>query len=128
MATMAHVAELATAMPEVTETTSRGNRTWNVAGKHFVWQRPFSKADLRRFGDEVPPAGDILGAYVEDLVEKEALLEAHPRYLFTVPHFDGFPAVLVRLQAIRKAQLREVVLDAWLARAPERLKHDFIAD
>ena len=119
--TFDEVAAIALGLPGATEAERHGNRTWFVAGKAFAWERPFSKADIRRFGDEEPPAGAILALRVADLEEKEAVLAMNPGHFFTIPHFNGFAAVLVKLETVRKKQLREAVVDAWLACAPDRL-------
>jgi hypothetical protein len=126
MITIEDVAAIATELPEVTEGARFGNRTWLVAGKGFVWERPFSKADLRRFGGETPPAGPIVAVRVEDLQEKEAVLAAHHKGFFTIPHFDGYAAVLVQLDAVTKRALREAILDGWLACAPPKLAREHL--
>jgi hypothetical protein len=124
--TIDDVAALALGLPEVTEAERHGNRTWFVAGKGFAWERPFSKADLRRFGDETPPAGPILAVRVADLGEKEAVLAANPTAFFTIPHFDGYSAVLVQLRKVSKKALREAIVDAWLACAPPALAAQYL--
>jgi hypothetical protein len=119
-------AQLALELPEVTEGMRHGNRTWFVRGKAFAWERPFSKADLRRFGDATPPDGPILAVSVEDLGEKDAVLAAGIKGVFTIPHFDGYAAVLIQLKSIGKRALREAIVDAWLAVAPPRLADEHL--
>ena len=89
-----------------------------------MWDRPLRPADLRTLGDAVP-TGPILGARVEQLVAKEALLADDPAVFFTTPHFDGYPAVCVRLERIAVDELDELVIEAWLARAPKRLAKEY---
>jgi hypothetical protein len=126
VASLDHVALLVAELPEVAEGERRGGRSWAVCGKVFAWERAFSKADLRRFGDVAPPQGAILAVRVEDLGEKEAALAAHPPHVFTIPHFDGYPAVLVELAAASVPLLREVLVDGWLACAPRSLAEEYL--
>ena len=120
MASWDDVRELALALPETSEVLSRQLRQWRVKDKLFVWERPLRKSDLAALGDAAPD-GPILGARVEHLVAKEALLADDPELFFTTPHFDGYPAILARLDRIGLEELREVVVEAWLVRAPKRL-------
>jgi hypothetical protein len=124
--TLDDVADVVAELPETAEGEHHGRRTWSVRGKGFAWERPFSKADIKRFGDRTPPDGAILAVRVEDLGEKEALLAAHPEYLFTIPHFDGYAAVLVQLSAVSPAGLRDVLLDGWLAFAPANVAGEYL--
>jgi hypothetical protein len=126
MATLDDVARLAMELPEVTEGESRGNLTWAVSGKAFAWERPFSKADIKRFGDVAPPQGPIVAARVADLAEKEAVLSASAKGFFTIPHFDGFSAVLIQLKIVNKKPLREAIMDAWLACAAPSLADEYL--
>jgi hypothetical protein len=125
--TLGDVARIASDLPEVTHGERHGNRTWSVVGKAFAWERPFSKADIRRFGEEPAPDGPILAVRVDDLVEKEAVLAAEPEAFFTIPHFDGYPAILIQLAKVSRPALREALVDGWLACAPPKVANDFIA-
>lgn len=137
MVTFEDVARLALALPETEETTSWGNLTWAVRSggkakpKGFVWERPLSKKDqafLTGEGTELPPNEVILGVRVDGLAEKEAILAANPESTFTTPHFNGYPAVLLRLDRVDEEMLQEIVTDAWLAVAPRKLVAQFTAE
>lgn len=120
MATWSDVRQIALALPETSERISRDLRQWRVKDKLFVWERPLRRSDLEALGDDAPE-GPILGAWVEHLGAKEALLANDEGAFFTTPHFDGYPAILVRLDSIAIDDLDEVIVEGWLARAPKRL-------
>lgn len=120
MATWDDVRRIALALPETRESTSYGHLAWRVKDKLFVFERPLRRGDLEAMGDAAP-SGPILGARVPDLGAKEALIADNPRVFFTVPHFNGYPSVLVRLDEISVADLTELITEAWLARAPKPL-------
>jgi hypothetical protein len=128
MVSLDEVAAMALALPEVSEGERHGHRSWNVAGKVFAWERQFSKADIKRFGAARVPEGPIVAVRVADLDEKEAVLAEQPRGFFTIPHFDGYAAVLIQLRVSTKKAVREAILDGWLATAPPALAEGYMAD
>jgi len=125
MATWDQVRRYALALPGVTERTSHGSAAWIVDKRFFVWERPLRKSDLAALG-EAAPKGAILGIRTADLEMKEAILRSDPRVFFTTPHFDGYPAVLVQLAKIRARDLERIIIEAWIARAPERLVREYL--
>jgi hypothetical protein len=124
-ATWEDVSRIALALPETGERISRDLRQWRVKDKLFVWERPLRPKEIEALGESAPD-GPILGARVEDLGAKEALLAADPRVFFTTPHFDGYPSILVRLDRIAVEELSEVIVEAWLSRAPKPLAQRYI--
>jgi hypothetical protein len=131
MATLADVARIALALPEVTEADGE-RRSWSVTvpgtkPKVFAWERVFSKADIKRYGDQTPPDGPIVAVRTADLAEKEAILGQGRPGLFTIPHFDGYAGYLIQLTSVTKAALREAIVDAWLAAAPAALAEQYLA-
>jgi hypothetical protein len=122
MITLDDVEAIMSELPDVTVGVRHGNRTWFV-GKHaFAWERPFSKADIRRFGAETPPAEPILAVVVADLAEKEEVLAEGKRGVFTIPHFDGYAAILIQLKTVGKRVARELIVDAWTAQSQAKPK------
>ena len=113
--TFADIDAFAMGLPGVTVASKWGHRTWLVGDRGFAWQRPFSKADLQRFGDETPPAGEILAVRVESLDAKDVLLEMAPPGFFTIPHFQGYPALLIALRKARARDVRAAIADAHAA-------------
>jgi hypothetical protein len=127
MATWDEVQAVVATLPEVTEHASGdGILGWRVNGKLFAWERPLRRSDLEALGDAAPD-GPTLAARVPDLSAKEALLADDPEVFFTTPHFNGYPAVLVRLERIARPELTELLVEAWLDRAPKRLAKDYLA-
>jgi hypothetical protein len=126
MSTLDDAAAMAMRLPEVTEGAKFRHRTWFVDGKGFAWERPFSKADIKRFGTATPPDGPILAIKTADLGEKEAIIAANPVAFFSIEHFAGYPAVLVNLPKITKKALNEAIIDGWLACAPPKLAEAYL--
>jgi hypothetical protein len=127
MATWEDVQRLALALPETTEGSTWGQLAWTVKDKAFAWERPLSKKDVAALGDAAPD-GPILCGRVPDEGVKHALIADDPDVYFTTPHFNGYPAVLIRLDRIDEAGLTEFLTEAWLTRAPKRLAKEFLSD
>ena len=127
MASWDDVRRIALSLPETEERSRRGLAFWHVRDKLFVWERPLRPSDLRALGDDAP-TGPILGARVEHLGAKDALIADDPDVYFTTPHFDGYAAVLVRLDVIPVDELTELIVEAWLDRAPKRLAAKYLEE
>ena len=126
MATWKDVSRLALSLPESLESlSSEGHRQWRVKDKSFAWERPLRRGDLEALGSSAP-RGPILAVRVPDLGAKEALLADDAAVYFTTPHFNGYPAVLVRLPRITRPELKELLTEAWLSRAPKRVAAAFL--
>ena len=127
MATWNDVARI---VGELALTSESSPHDWRVGKKMLAWERPLRPSDreaLTRSGVE-PPDGDILGVRVSDEGVKLALIADEPRVYFTTPHFDGYPAVLVKLAEIEVGDLEELITEAWLTQAPKKLVQEFLAE
>ena len=121
MADWDDVARIALALPGTTEAVSAsGRRRWAVRGRTFLRDRPLHRTDLRELGADAP-SGPVLVAAVPDEGARAALLADEPDVYFTTSHFDGWTAVLCRLDRLDEQSLTELAGEAWAARAPRRL-------
>ena len=102
---------------------SPGRREWRVKDKLLAWERPLRQTDRAALGPSAQ-TGPILAIHAP-LDVKEMLLASCPEVYFTTPHFDGWPAVLIRLPAIPAKELREILRQSWLERAPKKLAAEF---
>ncbi len=127
MPTLEDVREIAMALPGASERAGRAGAQWRVGERLFVWERPLRPRELETL-EGPPPAGTILGVRVEHLLAKEALLGQAGEAYFTTSHFDGHPSILVRLDAVPPPELRELIVEAWLCRAPKRLASAYLAE
>jgi hypothetical protein len=120
------VRRLALALPDTDEQLSHDQMAWRVHGKLFVLERPLRARDRQELGDAAP-TGAVLGARVEHLTAKEALLADDPSVYFTTSHFDGYAMILVVLERIGLIELEELIVEAWLSRAPKRMAREYAA-
>jgi hypothetical protein len=125
MADWDDVRRIALALPESSERPAYGNTAWRVRDKIFVWERPLRPKEVSDLGENAP-SGPILAVRVDDGGVKKALLEDDPETFFTTPHFDGYAAILIRLNRISIEELNELIVEAWLCRAPKRLAKDYL--
>lgn len=132
MATIDDAREIALALPGVEERTGghTGEPAWRLKSGQIAWVRGPTGSDLRQLEalGRSWPDGVVLGVRVGSLEEKDALLAAEPGWLFSIPHFDGYPGLLVRLDAIERDRLAEIIADAWLLRAPARVAKEWLAE
>jgi hypothetical protein len=112
---------------DLPDTVEDPDRDWKVHGRRFVFERALRRADLAHLGDDAPDVAPM-GVWVPDLEAKDALVASPSGAFFTTPHFDGYTLVLARLDLVEPDELRELVLDAWLSRAPRRLATQWLAD
>lgn len=128
MATFDDVDRLARALPGVAVGAHRERRVWNVGRTSIAWERPFTKADIKRFGREPVPTGPIVGFRTADLDDKSAVLDDGHAGVFTIEHLRGYPAVLVALDDVATEVLADLVIDAWLACAPAAAVEQYLAE
>ncbi|MEV0072335.1 MmcQ/YjbR family DNA-binding protein [Amycolatopsis sp. NPDC050768] len=127
MSTWDDVARLGAQLPGTELVVKRDTRSWGVKGKAYAWERPLRKTDLDALGDAAP-AGDVLAVRVPDVGAKEALLADEPGVFFTTPHFNGYPAVLVRLAEIGLPTLEEALVEGWLCRVPKKVGKQYLEE
>jgi hypothetical protein len=128
MATWRDVRRIALKLPSTSEEVrSSGTSAWIVNKKFFAWERPLRPTDIAALGDRAP-VGPILGVRTADLEMKAVFLASDPKVFFTTPHFEGYPAVLIRLDKISTSQLKDVIIEAWLARAQKRAVAAYLSD
>jgi hypothetical protein len=126
VATWGDVRRIALELPGAEE-RHEGVLDFVIKGKGFAWERPLRRGDIEALGADAP-GGDVLAARVPDAGAKEALLADDPDVYFTTPHFEGYPAILVRLANISEPDLVELLAEAWLTRAPKRLAAEFLTE
>jgi hypothetical protein len=125
MATWDDVRRIALDLPGTSEKETQMGLQWRVKSGMLVWERPLRRADREALG-YAAPEGVILAVWVADLGVKEALLSDDPVVFFTTPHFDGYPSVLIRLAEVPVPELEELIIEAWLDRAPKRVVAEYL--
>ena len=123
MATQADVRRIALSLPEVVEVEGRFVFAVPHRGKHkefaWVWKERVDPKEAR------VPNVKVLAVRVANEIEKQEMLASDDTKFFTEPHYNGFPAILVRLPKVGARELRELLTDAWRVQAPKSLVKDF---
>ena len=129
MATMRDLDQLCLAMPDVERhEDAEGRPSWQVAGKTFCFHRSQRPDAVDEQGERL---ADVLVFWVDSLEEKDLILADDRSIFFTTPHFNGYPAVLIRIPALRRlkrAELQDLVVGAWLTRAQKRVAKAWLAE
>jgi len=132
MATIDDVRALALVLPGAEEKTGghTGEPAWRCNGGQFAWIRRPRKTDLAQLAElgRSWPEGPVLAVRTETAALAGELVAADPQVFFTIPHFAGYPAVLLRLDAIARDHLGEVLADAWLLRAPKAVARAWLEE
>ena len=123
MATWADVEQIAAELPETAPRTAWGRPAFGVAGKVFVVDRGLRPDAVDETGERIP---GLLTLFTADVETKEALAADDSGYFLTTPHFDNYAAILVRLEQIPVDELREVMIESWLVKAPKRLAATYL--
>lgn len=118
MSTQDDVRRIALNLPETTEDAH--SFRFFVDGKAFVWSW-LERVDPKKAR---VPNPEIVAVRVPDESDKDALIDMDPGVFFTERHYDGYPAIMVRLPQVEPALLERVLTDAWRSRAPDRLLPD----
>lgn len=130
MATIADVRDLVLALPGVEERAGghTGAPAWRCNGGQIAWMRGPRKTDLAQLAElgRTWPEGQVLAVRTETAALAGELIAADPEVFFTIPHFAGYPAVLLRLDVIARDHLGELLADAWLLRAPKALARQWL--
>ena len=124
MATWDDVRRIALDLPGATEDDSGSTRAWRVGSKAFAWERVLRRAERAGLSD--PPDGPALGLRTSDVGAVDGLVAARPEVFFTVAGYGVHPMVLVHVERAAFEDLDEAVTDAWLARAPKRLREELL--
>ena len=132
MATIDDVRAIALALPGVEERVGGHTKEpeWRCGSGHIAWVRGARETDRRQLAADGRswPDGPVLAVQTETAEDAEGLVAAAPDVFFTIPHFAGHAAVLVRLDAVDAALLREIIDDAWLLRAPRSAQRAWLAE
>lgn len=112
---LAQVAAFAESLANVTVGARWNNKTWLVNDRGFLWERPLSKADIKRYGDATPPQGELIALSTENLDAKDALLAMELPGFFTIEHFNNYPAVLVELRLANARDVKAAIKSAYQA-------------